>query len=56
MLAAMSAHRPLPVGAAIGAGALVGRATASPQLRFARMTGSSIAAPDAAGWITDAGA
>jgi hypothetical protein len=29
------------------------RATRSPQLRFARMGGSSIAAPDAAGWVTD---
>jgi hypothetical protein len=49
----MTASRPLLVGAAFGAGALVGRASASPQLRFARMTGSSIAGPDAAGWITD---
>jgi hypothetical protein len=45
--------RSLMVGAAFGAGALVGRASGSPQLRFARMSGSSIAAPDAAGWITD---
>jgi hypothetical protein len=49
----MNASRPILVGAAFGAGALVGRASASPQLRFAMMTGSSIAAPDAAGWITD---
>jgi hypothetical protein len=49
----MTASRPLLVGAAFGAGALVGRASASAQLRFARMTGSSIAGPDAAGWITD---
>jgi hypothetical protein len=49
----MTASRPLLVGAAFGAGALVGRASTSPQLRFARMTGSSIAGPDAAGWITD---
>ena len=49
----MTVSRPLLVGAAFGAGALVGRASASPQLRFARMTGSSIAGPDAAGWITD---
>src|SRR5918994_3308906 len=49
----MIANRSLLVGAAFGAGALAGRASASPQLRFARMTGSSIAAPDAAGWITD---
>ena len=49
----MIASRSLLVGAAFGAGALVGRASASPQVRFARMTGSSIAAPDAAGWVTD---
>ena len=49
----MTASRPLLVGAAFGAGALIGRASASPQLHFARMTGSSIAARDAAGWITD---
>jgi hypothetical protein len=49
----MIANRPLLVGAAFGAGALVGRASASPQARFARMTGSSIAGSDAAGWITD---
>jgi hypothetical protein len=49
----MIGSRPLLVGAAFGAGALVGRASASSQVRFARMTGSSIAGPDAAGWITD---
>jgi hypothetical protein len=49
----MASSRSLLLGAAFGAGALVGRASASPQLRFARMSGSSIAAPDAAGWITD---
>jgi hypothetical protein len=49
----MATSRSLVVGAAFGAGALVGRASASPQFRFARMTGSSIAGPDAAGWITD---
>ena len=49
----MASSRLLLVGAVFGAGALVDRASASPQLRFARMTGSSIAAPDAAGWITD---
>lgn len=43
---------------AAGAGTAVGalaalRAARSPQARFARMAGSSIAAPDAAGWITD---
>jgi hypothetical protein len=49
----MAPSRPLLLGAVFGAGAVVGRASASPQLRFARMTGSSIAGPDAAGWITD---
>jgi hypothetical protein len=49
----MTASRSLLLGAAFGAGALIGRASASPQFRFARMTGSSIAGPDAAGWITD---
>jgi hypothetical protein len=49
----MTANRPLLVGAAFGAGAVVGRASASAQVRFARMTGSSIAGRDAAGWITD---
>jgi hypothetical protein len=51
----MSSSRPQKalVGVAFGAGALVGRITASPQMRFARMAGSSIAGPDAAGWITD---
>src|SRR4051794_27117893 len=49
----MASSRPLLFGAAFGAGAPVGPASASPHLRFARMTGSSIAGPDAAGWITD---
>src|SRR3954471_22191205 len=49
----MATSRSLLVGAAFGAGALVGRASASPPLRFARMTGSSIAGADAAGWVTD---
>jgi hypothetical protein len=49
----MAASRPLLIGAAFGAGALIGRTSASQQLRFARMTGSSIAGADAAGWITD---
>src|SRR4051795_12411870 len=49
----MATSRTLLVGAAFGAGALVGRASASPPLRFARMTGSSIAGADAAGWVTD---
>jgi hypothetical protein len=43
----------LLLGAAFGAGLLAGRASSSPQARFARMSGWSIAAPDAVGWITD---
>jgi hypothetical protein len=39
-------------GAALGALSALGVAR-SPQARFTRMAGSSIAAPDAAGWITD---
>ena len=38
---------------AVGAGLLAGRALRSEQVRFARMSGTSIAAPDAAGWVTD---
>src|SRR5436190_24124898 len=38
---------------AFAAGMLAGRAVDSAQLRFARMAGSSIAAPDAAPWVTD---
>src|SRR5262245_42621636 len=49
----MARPRLLLLGAAFGAGALVGRGSASAQFRFAKMTGSSIAAHDAAGWITD---
>jgi hypothetical protein len=49
----MAPSRSLLLGAAFGAGALAGRASASAQLRFAKMTGSSIAGHDAAGWITD---
>ena len=37
----------------IGAGLLARRLAHSEQGRFARMSGSSIAAPDASGWITD---
>ena len=44
---------PVIAGAAFGAGVLTGRATDSAQARFALMGGSSIARPDAAGWITD---
>jgi hypothetical protein len=38
---------------AFSAGLVAGRLLGVEQLRFARMAGSSIAAPDAAGWITD---
>jgi hypothetical protein len=44
--------RAVGAGAALAAVAAV-RAVRGPQVRFARMTGSSIAAPDAAGWVTD---
>jgi hypothetical protein len=43
----------LALGAAFGAGAAAGRLIGADQVRFARMSGSTIAAPDAAGWITD---
>ena len=49
----MAASRPAALGAAFVAGALAGRLVGPPQVRFARMGGWSIAAPDAAGWITD---
>jgi hypothetical protein len=46
--------RPAPLAlGAFSAGFAAGRLLGLEQLRFARMTGSSIAAPDAAGWITD---
>jgi hypothetical protein len=38
---------------AVGAGLVARKALTSDQVRFARMSGSSIAAPDAAGWVTD---
>lgn len=38
---------------AVGAGLVARRALRSDQARFARMAGSTIAAPDAAGWVTD---
>jgi hypothetical protein len=47
---------PRPARLALGAfsaGFAAGRLLGLEQLRFARMTGSSIAAPDAGGWITD---
>jgi hypothetical protein len=43
----------LRLGAAFGAGLLAGRAWSSSQARFARMSGWSIAGPDAVGWVTD---
>ena len=43
----------LAVAGAAGGAYLGARAVMSPQARFARMTGSSIAAPDAAAWVTD---
>ncbi len=49
-----SAARPAAALAGGSALALLGaRAWRSPAVRFARMTGSSVATPDAAGWITD---
>ncbi|HEU4976730.1 MAG TPA: hypothetical protein VFT50_16675 [Baekduia sp.] len=44
---------PVAVAAAFAGGLAAGRALESPQARFARMAGSTIAGPDAAGWITD---
>jgi hypothetical protein len=43
----------LLAAAGFAGGFVAGRAWGSPQARFARMTGSTIAAPDAAGWATD---
>jgi len=39
--------------AGVAAGAGGARAWSSPSARFARMSGSSVAAPDAAAWVTD---
>src|SRR4051812_45405278 len=39
--------------AGVAGGLAAGRVLASPPAVFARMAGSTIAAPDAAGWITD---
>jgi hypothetical protein len=47
------AQRTTALALAFGAGAAAGRLIGTEQLRFARMSGSTIAAPDAAGWITD---
>jgi hypothetical protein len=47
-------RRSIPLAYAAGAVTVLGaRAWRSPQAAFARMSGSSIAAPDAAPWITD---
>ena len=43
----------LPFAAGVAAGAGLARALGSGPARLARMAGSTIAAPDAAGWITD---
>lgn len=45
--------QPTTFAAGMTGGLLLGRALESPQLRFARMSGSSIARIDAAGWVTD---
>ena len=47
------APRTAPLALAFSAGVAAGRTLGLEQMRFARMAGSSIAAPDAAGWITD---
>lgn len=41
------------IAGAVGAGLVARKAIRSEQVRFARMSGSTIAAPDAAGWVTD---
>lgn len=46
-------RKKLAAAGVAGAAVVAARAARSPQIRFARMAGSSIAAPDAAGWITD---
>jgi hypothetical protein len=43
----------LAAGAAFLAGAVAGRLLRPQQVGFARLSGSSIAAPDAAGWVSD---
>jgi hypothetical protein len=49
----VNAPTALIAGASALGGFAAGRAWGSPQARFARMAGSTIAAPDAAGWVTD---
>lgn len=49
----MASTRPAALGAAFLAGAAAGRLIGPQQVRFARMAGWSIAAPDAVGWVTD---
>src|SRR4051794_27004272 len=49
----MTAGRTAAFAAGLAGGVALGRAVASRPAEFARMAGSSIAAPDAAGWITD---
>lgn len=44
---------PLAFGAGAGSALLAARAWVSPQAQFARMSGSSVVAPDAALWATD---
>jgi hypothetical protein len=41
------------LAAALGAGFVLGRAIGTEQTLFARLSGWSIASPDAAGWVTD---
>jgi hypothetical protein len=48
-----NARSAVPFGAGLAAGLAISRLLTSPQAHFARMSGSSIATPDAAGWITD---
>ena len=45
--------RGLLAGAGFAGGFVTGRAWGSPEARFARMAGATIAGPDAAGWVTD---
>lgn len=53
MTSTTTKQRAAVVVGAVGAGLVARRLLRSEQGRFARMTGSSIAAPDAAGWVTD---